>query len=339
MTSREQPSRKRPRSEDASLKNSLSDSERETHEDLIFIRPMRPLSVEPDRDDKFWYKDGNVVLVAGNVAFRVYRGLLASQSTVLDDLCSADPAWHVDGCPVVHMSDRAEEVRSLLSVLINGKTYITKREVSFEDLAIWIRLAHKYRIADLLENSLRRPSLQSPHHSITAVNLARLTETSSILPLALYDCCQLPVETLLNGHTYPGGRVEKLSADDVQRCIQALSVLGVQRTLAIVKSMDLSACGYSCRFECADHVSAIKTELLEDLKSPGCRHPLCSWARFMGQYNRDMTSNVKNSAHPMCPRCIKTVIQSHGQVLLECWKNLPELLGIEVEGWATAQDA
>lgn len=32
------------------------------------------------RSDEFWYKDGGVVLVADDVAFRVYQGLLAEHS-------------------------------------------------------------------------------------------------------------------------------------------------------------------------------------------------------------------------------------------------------------------
>ena len=40
------------------------------------------------RDDEFWFDDGTVILIVGDVGFRVYRGLLTAVSPVLDDMLS-----------------------------------------------------------------------------------------------------------------------------------------------------------------------------------------------------------------------------------------------------------
>ena len=80
-----------------------------------------PSSVGLKRSEEFWLQDGNLVLVAGNVAFRVYRGLLAAQSEVFEGLfASATPATGemFQGCPVVHLSDSPEDLVRLLRVLL-----------------------------------------------------------------------------------------------------------------------------------------------------------------------------------------------------------------------------
>ena len=37
-------------------------------------------------DDEFWFDDGNLILVARDTGFKIYRGLLAAQSSVFADM-------------------------------------------------------------------------------------------------------------------------------------------------------------------------------------------------------------------------------------------------------------
>ena len=75
---------------------------------------------EPHAD--FWFDDGSLILVAKrNIAFRVYRGLLAAQSTFFADKiasASSDPTQMSDGCPVVQVTDTPEEVAHFLAVVL-----------------------------------------------------------------------------------------------------------------------------------------------------------------------------------------------------------------------------
>ena len=79
------------------------------------------------RDEEFWFEDGSIVLVATKVAFKVYKGLLASQSPIFADmLATGSPQADrlMEGCPIVRLTDSPEDLRHLLRVLIS-KTVIS----------------------------------------------------------------------------------------------------------------------------------------------------------------------------------------------------------------------
>ena len=89
------------------------------HEEL-FLQPQRD-HLRLKHYEDFWFEDGNVVLVAQDVAFRIYLGLLAAQSTVFADMLSvsrpgADETY--EGCPVVRLTDSPHDFAHLLSVLM-----------------------------------------------------------------------------------------------------------------------------------------------------------------------------------------------------------------------------
>ena len=74
----------------------------------------------PKRDHEIWYNDGNVVILAEDIAFRVYQGILSSVSPLFADLFSLpqpDGLEMIDGCPVVHMSDSPTDLRHFLSIV------------------------------------------------------------------------------------------------------------------------------------------------------------------------------------------------------------------------------
>lgn len=48
---------------------------------------------EREKDEEFWYDDGNIVVVARDVGFRIYKGLLADCSPVLREMFST-PQTH-----------------------------------------------------------------------------------------------------------------------------------------------------------------------------------------------------------------------------------------------------
>lgn len=78
------------------------------------------------RHDEFWLEDGNIVLIAGETAFRLYRGLLAEQSYVFRDMFASSASTPMvdetfDGLPVVHLGDSPTDVAHLLRVLLPNK--------------------------------------------------------------------------------------------------------------------------------------------------------------------------------------------------------------------------
>lgn len=75
------------------------------------------------RSNEMYFEDGNIVLLAENTAFRVYQGLLAKHSPVFMDMvqvgCSVEDSEKekYDGCPVVRLSDGADEALQFLKTL------------------------------------------------------------------------------------------------------------------------------------------------------------------------------------------------------------------------------
>ncbi len=84
--------------------------------------PLPPPLEGLQQHGEFWIEDGNLILVARDVAFRVYRGLLAEQSTVLGDLATAssEDVYETlfDGCPIVRLSDSPQDLTHLLRILL-----------------------------------------------------------------------------------------------------------------------------------------------------------------------------------------------------------------------------
>ena len=76
------------------------------------------------RDSEFWYEDGTIILVASNIEFRVFKGLLVDRSPVFRDMVSfPQPPSSLQEkipCPEVALSDSAEDLRELLRVLMPG---------------------------------------------------------------------------------------------------------------------------------------------------------------------------------------------------------------------------
>ncbi len=92
--------------------------------------PANPAADQPADDDlvrdtEFWFDGGSVVLVAGKVAFKVYRETLAVPSVVFQGMFQFSPNVAVltlDGCPVVRVTDSPEDFRHLLRVLFPPPT-------------------------------------------------------------------------------------------------------------------------------------------------------------------------------------------------------------------------
>ena len=115
----------------------------------------------------------------------------------------------------------------------------------FAELHAAVHLAHKYQCPDVEAHALfvlkkyytsdfaehnaysvSATTLAVPLRSsaIAAANIARLTETPSMLPFALYLACTLS-DCVMDGYQRRDGSVEHLAADDLRRCIKARSEL------------------------------------------------------------------------------------------------------------------
>ena len=76
------------------------------------------------RDTEFWFDDGTVILVAGDVVFRVYKGLLAAHSAEFmrmfsESQMAGEELLPNTGCLVVPVDDSPEDLRHLLRACIS----------------------------------------------------------------------------------------------------------------------------------------------------------------------------------------------------------------------------
>ena len=99
-----------------------ADSKTATEETTVEDIKLEAVSAENERDREFWYEDGNVILVAGNVEFRVFKGILADHSPVFKDMFTlpqpdTTPSETV-ACPTVDLSDSPSDLRHILRFII-----------------------------------------------------------------------------------------------------------------------------------------------------------------------------------------------------------------------------
>ena len=82
--------------------------------------PPTPSPVTATRSPDVWFDDGTLILEAGDTHFKVYRGILAANSTVFNDMLvvgSGSGEETVDGCPVVRVYDDATDLKHFLKAL------------------------------------------------------------------------------------------------------------------------------------------------------------------------------------------------------------------------------
>lgn len=80
----------------------------------------------PRPHDEIWYEDGNVLLIADAVSFRVHRSILARHSEFFNDMFKLpQPPQNDTGsddaqCPVVHTSESAEDLGHFLGAIYDS---------------------------------------------------------------------------------------------------------------------------------------------------------------------------------------------------------------------------
>lgn len=75
-------------------------------------------------DSELWFPDGSIVLLAEQILFRVYAGILSRASPIFRDMFAIGHVQTLDaeetyqGCPLVVMhGDSASDVRAFLAAL------------------------------------------------------------------------------------------------------------------------------------------------------------------------------------------------------------------------------
>ena len=218
-------------------------------------------------------------------------------------------------------------------------------KTEFHVISALIRLAHKYQIEDVEKRSLSALCAIYPSnlerwletdstiddedrvYAIAAVNLAHLTDTSSILPSAFYHCALLLSRVLL-GFTREDGTKEYLSQNDLGRCMDGTAKLVAART-----SITLG----------------LATSIQVEFGADNCWRPgLCSMAlRSLSRsmitkpLHPDLEAHALSSessrwtTYGLCDGCIAKLEKEEFASIAKLWARLPNIFRIEdiVDVW------
>lgn len=75
---------------------------------------------DPRIRSEYWFHDGNIVLEAEDTLFRVHQSVLSRQSQIFEDAFSIAQGIQgnkIEGCAVIKLSDTAEDMVNLISLL------------------------------------------------------------------------------------------------------------------------------------------------------------------------------------------------------------------------------
>ena len=82
-------------------------------------------SGDPRTRSEYWFDDGNIILQADNILFRVHQSMLSRYSPIFKDTFAIpQPPFqeneHLDGCPVIALSDTADDLTNIISLLYDS---------------------------------------------------------------------------------------------------------------------------------------------------------------------------------------------------------------------------
>ncbi|TBU37150.1 hypothetical protein BD309DRAFT_1084851 [Dichomitus squalens] len=308
------------------------------------------------RDEEFWYEDGTIILIVGDVEFRVFKGLLVDRSTVFRDMfafpqpsSAASTSAGQTPCPEVALTDSPEDVRQLLRFLMPGGLSgpLTPEDSTFRDISACISLAHKYQINHVVQRGLallraklpavgvvktsqgstafRKPQM-SRDQTIRLIKLARLVDANDLLFLGVWSAAYLTPQKLSQGFLRPDGTHEVLSTSDLALCFSArerLTQEHVKRIMRWATPAVAPKCeargprGKTCYVELAKALRLTEGDL-DDCPVP---------EDFRTWYLRD------DQKLGICTDCLALLSKRQAKGQMDIWRRLPKIIGVEFPNW------
>ncbi|KAK7001410.1 glutamine amidotransferase type-1 domain-containing protein [Favolaschia claudopus] len=202
--------------------------------------PFSPLLRSPE----VWFDDGTIILEAESIQFKVFKGILAANSTVFNDMLvvgSSIPETNemVDGCPVVRVFDSALDMKHFLKALHHVGYYDPAETTDFLLIAAILRLSTKYNVdflrrralahisslypTTLQEWDLRKDTAMEVFNArpFAVLLLAKETGHQALLPACMYLCADsVDINDILDGLTSIDGKHLELDWPDKRACIR-----------------------------------------------------------------------------------------------------------------------
>ncbi|KAJ7115386.1 hypothetical protein C8R44DRAFT_855384 [Mycena epipterygia] len=288
-----------------------------------------------ERVESLWYPDGNLVIHAGSVIFRVYRGMLAKQSPVLGELLHPSKLSRYDvfdGCTVLHLPYSGTETIYFLAAIFDANSFDPLlRHIDFDSIAAVLRLSSDYQIAPLKRKALKllsslykttlpefgRAGLEPSYcrdQIIPVIRFAREHSIDWILPLALYRfCLEMTGQNLVEGVEYGGIRL-KLSPEDQIRCFDAGAAMRSANTAQILARYETRLSHAGCTGGDACRQSRFREADTLLYRLPDLPALAECWA--------------PEPDSKLCQGCREDMFQWHANRRRSFWDGLPGLFGL-----------
>ncbi|PIL26639.1 hypothetical protein GSI_11264 [Ganoderma sinense ZZ0214-1] len=292
-----------------------------------------------------WFESGDVVVVAGYVAFRVHRDVLSDNSTVLADMLSSLAASEesnqeeLDGCPVVRLKDSVHDVKHLLRMLYNGidrdDGIEPIRPAACTDLTSEARMAHKYKLHTRKESysALRHhfPSTFASWEALDSEGL-RLSASDAIEAINLFRAIgdddsttphMLVALYLASGCTLPDGVLETLRGADVERCVLLREAL-LERSAWMAAQLFAGGASADCR-----GAEGVCDARIAETRAAVLYGDADEWmhADALGESMRSWIDGMElEKGRGICGICAGMLCERDRELRRELWEEMPALL-------------
>ncbi|KAJ7694273.1 hypothetical protein B0H14DRAFT_3759338 [Mycena olivaceomarginata] len=269
-----------------------------------------------------WFDDGTVVLQVEKTLFRVYRGVLAAQSSIFrDTFAIPQPPTQekYDGCPLILLHDSPEDMRLFLMATHDAGYFANTPVDGIMTLSSLLRLATKYEVEHLrmrmisilttiypasltawLEREPPAGYVESTEDDFLALRLAGEQHILRILPGIYYECCSYSTTQLLE--------TLHISLADKRKCLAIRDVFEE----------------YWCR-----RIYDFLFRRPESCAEPSaCGGRQLKWLEYYGlpSVAEVLGSDFDWNSWRMCTACVKAAKKSFYERRTAFWEALPTML-------------
>ncbi|KIJ31702.1 hypothetical protein M422DRAFT_70825 [Sphaerobolus stellatus SS14] len=297
-------------------------------------------------NSKLYHRDGSIVLVAEEIAFKVHQSVLANHSEPFNDIfAAASPIQGSEtfkGVPVVRILDKAGDLEEFLSVIYSYKPLDILCYGSFESV---LRIADRYMANELREkclkqlerllpvtleqydtawdrlNSVHAPGQDTPASATKLIAVAHEVNAFWLLPQALNTLLGEGEESNIKDLGLPQDLLLKLY------CARGLIVLEIPQYInnLLTEGRSKPCCRGPWR-RVYQNVCVVKME-----RGTSVRFPL----DFAQHLIRSSDSIAKDY---LCKACFEHFITENKRFREDLWSRLPEIFGL-ASSWEELEKA
>ncbi|KAH8801905.1 hypothetical protein DL96DRAFT_1719086 [Flagelloscypha sp. PMI_526] len=290
-----------------------------------------------------WFPDGNIVLRAGLVLFKVYKGILAAKCTVFADMLSIPQPAEADtdqpfygDCPLICLDDEEEEVTAFLILIFDSMSLRNPKWCTFKQALGILRLSHKYDSPLLMNYAVEALD------AVVPLTLATFdsTEPPSEFQDSIISLCKLCEDTKSLDWMFPWAAYVAIATVPTSQLSMAninfKEMERLQRFLifnfisSVSQSSDMCN-GQPCHEERFDYISA----LVQTLATAHLDSILCAVRSHTGEHIQAFITDSPLELHfefctssRICSRCQNAMLDSIQSDREKFWDAIPDALGL-----------